>query len=1041
MAANDSALVTIRYLRNAAWKPIMKTHFPIGTRVVRIVMVTLTRAACVLVACLALGATACSGDDSDATRAIELQTTEVTSPDIAISPDGSVLVFSVLGQLFSMPAAGGSATQLTTGPFYHQDPSFAPDGRRLAFVSDRDGSEGNVFLMDLETREVTQLTHERWAGRPAWSPNGKSVLYLSYAEVSRECEGEARAHELDLETNAVRILGSSGQNVRSVFYTNEGQVGWSVVEEAGEHELTSRIELLTEDGSPTAVATMFGVADRVAPSPTGHGLYVRRERPWTARADILYTSEDSAATTIADVSRRYCWYRLPQFAVAPNGQSLFIEDLGRLWRVSTADGAREQIPLQATVRLEITEPTPVPRTPLPRSHETLTISSPRLTPDGGAVVFGALGFLWKQNLAGGPAERLTDDRTLERGAAISPDGRRLAYLRTVDGQQEIRVLDLVTGVGCTIYRGSYFWHLSWHPDGEILVFAMRDWDGFSIATLELADSTAEPIITRAGSGLFSPRPHFSPDGKWLYYAFDAADTATVERRPVRGDAEPEPMARLPRHLAAVLVSPDGRWLAFRRNTEVWVAPLDGSAVETVSEEQGRQLSPTGGAGFAFTPDGRALIYSAESSVWIHSLEEDTRREVPIQLLAEREVAPPLLLRRVRVLDFSSGAFGPEVSMFLDGGRIAWIDSQGAREVPPGTQVVDAEGRYAIPGLIDMHNHVEAPYWGVDGYQEAQIAYGVTTVRDMGEPLEWVAALAERSSLTSSAVPRYLYPGDMLIAGWGGYRESATLVRSEDQARSGIQRHRDAGASFIKLHPPLPWPLQLAAADEARRFGLPMAAHGMIVQEVVRGVTLGYAFLEHLESFSRFHGDVQQLLAMSGTYWTPTLAVMGARGALAIEEPERLADAKFCAFFPGSCRRDVGGEESEADSTEIRWYRMLLENIVGDVREARIRGANLLLGTDRPDYPGYAMHVEMESFVRAGLTPVEVLKLSTWGAAAALGIERDLGMLEPGKLADLVLLDADPLEDIKNTQTIWRVIKGGWVFDPEALRSSSTDGRE
>jgi imidazolonepropionase-like amidohydrolase len=478
-------------------------------------------------------------------------------------------------------------------------------------------------------------------------------------------------------------------------------------------------------------------------------------------------------------------------------------------------------------------------------------------------------------------------------------------------------------------------------------------------------------------------------------------------------------------------------LAFRRNTEVWVAPLNGNGVETVSEEQSRQLSPTGGAGFAFTPDGRAIIYSAESSVWIQSLDEDTRREVPIQLLVEREVAPPLLLRRVRVLDHSSGAFGPEVSMFLDGGRIAWIDSQGAREVPLGTRVVDVEGRYAIPGLIDMHNHVEAPYWGVDGYQEAQIAYGVTTVRDMGEPLEWVAALAERSSLISSAVPRYLYPGDMLIAGWGGYRESATLVRSEDQVRSGIQRHKNAGASFIKLHPPLPWPLQLAAADEARRSGLPIAAHGMIAQEMVRGVTLGSAFLEHLESFSRFHGDVQQLLAKSGAYWTPTLAIMGARGALAVEEPERLADAKFCAFFPGSCRRDVEGEESEPDSTEIRWYRMLLENIVGDVREARTRGTNLLLGTDRPDYPGYAMHVEMESFVRAGLTPAEVLRLSTRGAASALGVELDLGSLEPGKLADVVLLDASPLEEIRNTERIWRVIKGGWVYDPNELRPQGT----
>jgi dipeptidyl aminopeptidase/acylaminoacyl peptidase len=282
-------------------------------------------------------------------------------------------VFSILGQLFTVPTAGGNAVQLTFGQFYHEDPSFAPDGNRLAFVSDRDGSEGNVFLLDLETRVMTQLTYERWAGRPAWSPDGQSLAYLSYTDGSRYCQGEARVHELDLESNAVRVLDASAQSVRTVFYTIEGQVGWSVIDAAGEHEVTSRIELLSDDRSRTDVAAIDGVADRVVPSPTGNGFYARRDRPSTAtRADILYATEDTVETTVTDVSRRYCRFRLPQFAVAPDGQSIFIGDGGSLWRVSTVDGAREQVPFQAAVRLEITEPTPsrfrVPMTHQPFPH-------------------------------------------------------------------------------------------------------------------------------------------------------------------------------------------------------------------------------------------------------------------------------------------------------------------------------------------------------------------------------------------------------------------------------------------------------------------------------------------------------------------------------------------------------------------------------------------------------------------------------------------------------------------------------------------------
>jgi Tol biopolymer transport system component len=509
-----------------------------------------------LLAASASPAAAIAQDDD--WRTIEFETTEVTDPDVAVSPDGAVLVFSLLGQLFSVPTTGGTGRQLTFGAFYHQHPTFAPDGRRLAFVSDRDGSEGNVFVMDLETREITQVTHERWAGRPAWSPNGRSLLYLSYAEgVQLWCQKETRVHELELESNAVRVLDASERAIRSVFYTIDGHAGWSVVEPADEDQAETRVEVVTEEGSPSVVATIADIADRVAPSPAGSGFYARRQRHWrttgAATADIIRVSEASAETAITDVTRRYCRYRHPRFAVARDGRSLFIGAGGNLWRVSTADGAREEVPFQATVRLRIAAPTPVSNIALPRVSETPTVSSPRLTPDGRALIFGALGFLWRQRLDGGPAERVTEHDAFEREPAISPDGRHLAYVRGANGQQEIRVLDLESGTDRTIHRGDYFWDLTWHPGGEKLVVASRDWEGFSVIALDLADLGKEQLITRTGGGFFSPRPHFSRDGQWLYYRFDAVDqpaasvevwpeikdTATIQRLSLAADAEPQ----------------------------------------------------------------------------------------------------------------------------------------------------------------------------------------------------------------------------------------------------------------------------------------------------------------------------------------------------------------------------------------------------------------------------------------------------------------------------------------------------------------------
>jgi imidazolonepropionase-like amidohydrolase len=266
-----------------------------------------------------------------------------------------------------------------------------------------------------------------------------------------------------------------------------------------------------------------------------------------------------------------------------------------------------------------------------------------------------------------------------------------------------------------------------------------------------------------------------------------------------------------------------------------------------------------------------------------------------------------------------------------------------------------------------------------------------------------------------------------------YSERGLWLRSEDQVRSSIQHNKDAGASFIKVYYSVPWPLQLVTAHEARQARLPIAAHGIGMQEVVRGVTLGYTYLEHLEPNSRFHDDLQQLLAISGTYWTPTLSIMGGTSVLFMEDPERLTDAKFCAFFPRSCRRDDEGRGPQLDSLREQRFRMRQTSQLGDLREARAHGVNVLVGTDRATVPGFYIHIEMESFVLAGFTPLEVLELSTRRAALALGVAQDLGTLEVGKLADIVLLNANPLEDIKNTQTIWRVLKGGRVFNPEELR--------
>ncbi|MFQ5926840.1 MAG: amidohydrolase family protein, partial [Terriglobia bacterium] len=238
-----------------------------------------------------------------------------------------------------------------------------------------------------------------------------------------------------------------------------------------------------------------------------------------------------------------------------------------------------------------------------------------------------------------------------------------------------------------------------------------------------------------------------------------------------------------------------------------------------------------------------------------------------------------------------------------------------------------------------------------------------------------------------------------------------------------------GAHFLKVYPSLSWPLQRAVAMEARRQGLPVVGHGTDVEEIVKSMNLGYSMLEHA-ILPRAYDDVLQLLALAGTRWDPTL-MAGGHALWLREQPERLVDAKFRAFNPDWVARTASEESPWGAIGEKELRRRLVAQLAA-LGAAHGRGIQLQAGTDAPVF-GASLHWELELFVQAGIPPLEVLRIATQEAAAAVGAEDDLGTLERGKLADIVLLDANPLDDIRNTQTIWRVIKGGWLFDPEKLR--------
>lgn len=974
-----------------------------------------------------------SSDQDVGLITFNIEVSEVTTPDITVSPDGKTIVFTIIGHLFRLPIEGGAAEQLTFGPHYNHEPSFSPDGKKIAFVSDRDGNEGNIFILDLDTKEITQVTHSLFAGYPSWSPDGENILFLEYDDGPRRaCPGLSIVKSINLSNLGISDLTSEYNKITSTFYTQDSKPGWSFVYSSGydenlEHEVyETGILVKNVNGNVDTLRTIKWSRGGVTIDPAGDGLYALKRIPWDTKYTIVYSALNSSSVVpIIDVPLPLgpC---VSKFDVIRNENAVIVGYDGGLWRVSRDKGNKQPISFTAQISLK-TNPMISPKTfNIDDGKEVSMILSPRLSNDGQFVIFGAMGHLWKQDLNDGNSKQLTSGIGLYRKHALSPDGNSLAYVKGLHHDPQIRLLNISTGEDSLITTGSYFWDLTWNPGTNTLYWTESSWEGLHIFSWNSFTNTKDTILTSV-SRQFPPRPHFSSDGQYLFYRQDSSNTAMIKRLDLAAHKTLETVAKVANTISNVLISPDQKWIAFRLNSELWLKPFEAQDGYDypISEVGAELISTFGGRSFNFTLDGSDIVYSEKNRVFLYSLAERKSREISIRINVESPSQNPILLQNVHLFINDIRGFSHLTNMMIENNRISWIGSNEKFKLPKGTEIVDAKGRFVIPGLIDAHIHVEAPWWNKDVDQTAYIAYGVTTVRDMGESLSWVKSLADRSKLTNAPIPRYAYSGDLLQGKYNHLADSFTLIRSKSQVQPEIKRHHELGAQFIKSYADLSWNFHLEIVKEARKFSLPIAAHGANVKEISRGVAQGYSFLEHLDMFSRYFEDIHKLLAESRVYWTPTLGIMGGSLYLVVSEKDRFEDEKFCAFFPEECDQTRWANRTSL----LKSLQSIQLRTLSDARES---GVNILMGTDTPYRPGASMHEELESYTLAGHSPFEALSIATFENAKALGVEHDLGTIEIGKLADLIILDENPLADIRNTHKIWRVLKGGVVFNPVKL---------
>lgn len=456
--------------------------------------------------------------------------------------------------------------------------------------------------------------------------------------------------------------------------------------------------------------------------------------------------------------------------------------------------------------------------------------------------------------------------------------------------------------------------------------------------------------------------------------------------------------------------------------------------------------------------------------------------LPARPAAQQPAAPPpLVFTHVTVLDVAGGTALPDRTVVITGDRITELGKSAEIRTPQGAQVIDATGKFLIPGLWDMHVH-----WLHKDYLPLFPANGVTGIRIMwGDSMhhQW------RQEITQGAVrgPRMAIASP-IVDGPTPIWPGSTAVKDGAEARRFVIQAKQDGADFIKVYSRLPRDAYFAIADEAKKQGLPFAGHVPAAVTVAEASDAGQQSIEHftnvLEACSSREEEVRQKsaeawtnlpegqkfpsraslrplirlmldtfspekanalyarFARNRTWQCPTLTVQ--RNMAFIQDPAIHNDPRVKYMPPGMAsswnpKGDFRLQDRAEEDFELARasYRKLKEQI-GPMRRA---GVEFLAGTDVLNpycFPGFSLHDELGLLVEGGLTPLEALQAATLNPARFLGKEKDLGTVEKGKIADLVLLAANPLDNIGNSRKIEAVVLNGKLLPKAEIEKMLAD---
>lgn len=1012
-------------------------------------------------------------------KTVTLSLNEGTWMDLDVSPDGKEIVFDLLGDIYKMPISGGRATLIAGGMAYEVQPRFSPNGRYISYTSDKGGGD-NIWIMNSDGTGKRQLTREtfRLLNNATWTPDGQFIIARKHFTASRSLgAGEMWMYHI-----------SGGEGVQLTKRKNDQQdYGEPAVSPDGKYlyysedvspgpffqynkdpngEIYEIKRLNRETGQIDVAAGGAGGAVRPQPSPDGKYLaYVKRVRLKSALF-IQDLSSGEEWQVFDDLSRdqQETWAIFgcyPGFSWTPDSKNIIFYAKGKIKTLDVMNQTVEDIPFQVTSTQTITEALHFDQTVFTDKFDAKMIRQLCTSPDGKTVAFNAAGHVYTKTLPNGVPKRITSGTDFEYDPSFSPDGKYLVYVNWNDDTKcTINRLDLRSGVILPLVtEKGYYYTPRFSAKSDKVIYARGEGNmshGFTYGKnpgIYLVAATGGSPTRLSENGI---KPMFNTDDSRIFFQGRLDGKHALKSMDLNG-------GNVRTHYVSTYAnqfvpSPDGKWLAFTELYKVYITPLisTGTAQELSSSNKAIPVSKVSGDAGSYihwSNDSKALHWTLGPKYFTEALSDafafaendknvksDTAGiNVGLELTSDVPDGK-IAFTNARIITMKGDEVIKEGTIIIEKNKIVAVGPDTEVKVPEDALVIPADGKTIMPGIVDVHAHLPTSSDGISPQQDwsyyANLAYGVTTVHDPSSNTEMVFSQAEMVKAGLLTGPRIFSTGTILYGADGDFK---AVINSIDDARASLRRLKAVGAFSVKSYNQPRREQRQQIIQAARELQLEVVPEGGSTFFHNMSMILdGHTGIEHNIPVVPVYKDVKSLWNASKTAYTPTLIVSyGSQSGenfwydrTNVWEKERLLTYVPRSIIDERSRRRTTSEFGDYGHIEVSKA----------VKQIADGGTKVNLG-GHGQLQGLGSHWELWMLAQGGMSPLQAIRCATINGASYLGMDKELGSLEAGKLADLIILNANPLDDIRNTENIQSVMMNGRLYNADTMNEEGNRPRQ